>query len=171
MKEIIFVRHGKSSWKHDLTDIDRPLNNRGKKDAPYMGAYMRANNVYPDLVLSSPAIRALTTARIIAGEIGYPVKDILVNNSLYTFTLNTQKYITEHIQTLDNQYNRVMIFGHNPTFTELANYLAGDLVFTNVPTCGIVAFSFATEKWQTINANNANLTWYAFPKLLRHNRT
>ena len=84
MKRLYLVRHAKSSWKDpDLDDFDRPLNKRGKRDAPLMGQKLRQADVRPDLIVSSPAKRAAKTAKIMAGQIEYPVKKIIWDESLY----------------------------------------------------------------------------------------
>ncbi len=170
MKTLYLVRHAKSSWKNpDLADMDRPLNKRGKRDAPRIGLFLKEKNILPDLIISSPANRALTTAKVIAEQIGYPVEKIIENNDLYTFSYNPEE-ITQILAPLSDQYQTVMLFGHNPTFTEAANFF-GDKHFDNVPTCGVVGFQLSIHRWQSIGRDNlqSQLTFYMFPKMLPDN--
>jgi phosphohistidine phosphatase len=160
MKKLILVRHAKSSWDHPgLLDFERPLNDRGKKDAPLMGQVLKAKGIKPDMILSSPAIRALNTAVIIAQEIGYN-KNIQVNKKLY------HGYVPDLwavVKTVPDDVESLMLFGHNPSFTEFANELA-QMQIDNIPTCGIFAVGWQTSRWTEINRKNGEFIFYDFPK-------
>ena len=161
MKRLFLVRHAKSSWDNpSLDDIDRPLNNRGKKNAPEMGIRLRKQGILPDLLISSPAIRAYTTAKKISEEIGYPKKKIEVDDRLYHGSSNSMISI---VQGLKNKINSVMLFGHNPGFTDFANMLCGINIY-NIPTTGIVAIDFSTDDWSAINYNAGELVFFDYPK-------
>ena len=111
MKTLYLIRHAKSSWKDiTLDDFDRPLNQRGKKNAPFMGKLLKQREVKPDLIISSPAKRAKCTANIIAREIGY-TKDIVFEPKIYESNLVSLKNV---IYSIDDKYNTVFLFGHNP---------------------------------------------------------
>ena len=146
MKSLFLVRHAKSS-KDDPTsaDRDRPLADRGRKEAPEMGKRLAKRHVKPDLLVSSPALRALTTAQLIADEIGYARKDITVDERMYASSADALLAV---IRALDKKLDRVMLFGHNPEFTELAHRLSGEIV--DMPTCAVAEFRFDTKKWSDI---------------------
>lgn len=139
---LLLVRHAKSSWKDEsLADIDRPLNKRGQRDAPEMAARLKQRGLMPDLIVSSPAVRALATARIMAGELGYG-NDIVVDEELYPASPSG---VLETVKAIDDSVRIVIIVSHNPTLTELANYFSSEEI-GNVPTCGIVMLSIADWK-------------------------
>ena len=161
MKEITFVRHAKSSWDDPSLDaLDRPLNNRGKRNAPEMGIRLRKQGIIPDLLISSPAKRAHTTAKSIAEEIGYPKKKIVIDDRLYHGSSNSMISI---IQSQGKKINSVMLFGHNPGFTDFANMLCGINIY-NIPTAGIVAIDFNIDKWSEVNYNSGELVFFDYPK-------
>jgi phosphohistidine phosphatase len=160
MKTLILARHAKSSWKHpELPDLLRPLNRRGEQDAPMMGERLAKRAVEPDLIVSSPATRALATAEAIAREIGYPEEDILADERLYgasSFDL------IEIIQELDVHLDHVMLFGHNPGLTDLANDLGCDI--DNIPTCGVVELQFDIGSWALVGDIDPTCVDFDYPK-------
>ena len=114
MKSLYLVRHAKSSWKNpNLDDFERPLNKRGRKNAPFMGKVLKKLKVAPDLVISSPANRAATTARIIAAAINYPLKNIRYSEAIYEFGENALIHVVKQI---DDTVNKAMVVGHNPAY-------------------------------------------------------
>jgi phosphohistidine phosphatase len=161
LKILILVRHAKSSWKDaSLADRDRPLNKRGKRDAPEMGRRLAARGAAPDLIVSSPAARALATARIIAEAVGYPVDAIREDERLY---LASPTELLEAIRDLDDGYDRVFLFGHNPGLTELVNELSEPAV-DNVPTCGLVELRLAAERWADVSPDTVRRVSFDTPK-------
>jgi len=145
-RTLILVRHAKSSWEEvDLHDRERPLAGRGKRDAPMMGKRLATQKVKPDLILSSPARRALTTAEIIANELGYKAKDVVVDERLYATEPETLLAV---IGGLNDKLKCVMIFGHNPELAELAHHLSSEI--TQMPTCAVAEFTFESKSWSTI---------------------
>jgi phosphohistidine phosphatase len=161
MKTLYLARHAKSSWKDpELSDVDRPLNKRGKKDAPFMGEVLNEKGIKPDLMVTSPARRARLTAESIAKEIGYKKKDIVVEEDLYEFSTSG---LLDVIQGFDDEYNSVMIFGHNPAFTTLNNSLT-DQYIDNIPTCGIVCIQFDLQ-WNQIESNSGKTQFFIYPKM------
>ncbi len=144
MKDLILVRHAKSSWKDaTLDDRERPLNKRGERDAPEMGARLARCKNRPDLIVSSPAVRALETARVIAGKLDYPRGSIVVKESLYGAGVADLLGV---IRSVDESVARLMLFGHNPGLTDLANHL-GPRPVPNLPTCGVLHLRFETDTW------------------------
>jgi phosphohistidine phosphatase len=146
MKTLFLVRHAKSSRDNpSLSDRDRPLGDRGKKDAPKMGKRLAKRNVKPDLLLSSPALRALRTAQLIAEEVGYERNGIVVENRLYATNADDLLAV---VRGLDNGLDRVMLFGHNPEFAVLAHRLSSEII--DMPTCAVAEFTFDTKSWSDV---------------------
>ncbi len=161
MKILTLVRHAKSSWKDtSLADRDRPLNKRGKRDAPEMGRRIAAAGIRPSLIVSSPAVRAWTTARVVADAIGYPREFLQRDKNLY---LGTVSSILDVIVAQDNGFNSLMLVGHNPGFTDFANYLVPGLT-NNIPTAGVVSVELETDDWSLHDKPRARLLLYDFPK-------
>lgn len=162
-KTLILVRHAKSSWKDaTLNDIQRPLNKRGGKDAPKMGKHLVKQGIIPDVIFSSPGLRALTTARLLSVELGIKPTEIRIKESLYTF--NSYDLLTA-IKSLKDKYNKVMIVCHNPAITDLTNYLSGSQIH-NVPTSGVVALKFSINTWDKVSKGKAKLSSFDYPKKL-----
>jgi phosphohistidine phosphatase len=146
MKTLFLIRHAKSSWGDTaLPDKDRPLNDRGRRDAPKMGERLAKRDVKPDLILSSPAMRALKTAEIIAKKLDYRRKDIVVDDRFYAVAADD---LLDVIHKLDDKLERVMLFGHNPELTELAHRLSSKI--THMPTCAVAEFTFDAKSWSKI---------------------
>ena len=162
MKNVFLVRHAKSSWKDmSLRDIERPLNKRGKRDAPYMAKLLAGKVAKPDALISSPANRAFTTAAHFAKAWEIDRMDIIQKEEIYEAY---QSDILEVIQALDEQWQSVFIFGHNPTFTMLANAFPGGGFISNVPTCGVVELHSQAEKWSLFSPKNTRLVHFYYPK-------
>ena len=162
MKTLTLVRHAKSSWKDSsLSDRNRPLNKRGKRDAPDMGRRIAAAGIRPSLIISSPATRAWTTAKIIADEIGYPREFLQRDKTLYLASVDD---ILDVIAAQDVGFNSLMLVGHNPGFTAFANYLVPGLT-NNVPTAGVVSVELHSDDWSLYDRPDAELLVYDFPKI------
>ena len=161
MKELYIVRHAKSSWSQPaLEDFDRPLNPRGKRDAPEMGRRLTKLRVLPDMVLSSPAKRAISTAQLIIDEIGFP-KDNIVRDLDFLHTSVAQ--MVRGLKKVPDDVGTLMVFGHNPGFTDLANYFSG-VAIPNIPTCGVVAIRFEVAQWTQIGEGIGNMVLFDYPK-------
>jgi phosphohistidine phosphatase len=142
MKTLLILRHAKSSWKFsDLSDHDRPLNRRGKRDAPRMGKTLKERKLVPDLVISSSAKRAMDTASAVAKHSGYKGRRIKFE-SLYA--AEPAAYLAV-LRELDDNYRRVLIVGHNPGVEELVEMLTGEIHI--IPTCTLAHVEFDIEKW------------------------
>jgi phosphohistidine phosphatase len=160
MKTLFLVRHAKSSRDDpSLPDRDRPLADRGIQDAPKMGKRLAKRDVKPDLLLSSPALRALTTAQLIAKEVGYKRKDIVVDDRLYASSADDLLAV---IRALDKKLNRVMLFGHNPEFTDLAHRLSSENI--DMPTSAVVEFNFDTKAWSDVGEVQPAKVTVDYPK-------
>ena len=161
MKKLFIVRHAKSSWDHpELDDYDRPLNKRGKRNAPEMGQRLANRKVKPDAMVTSPAKRAAATARRIAEQISFPVSDIQKEAMLYHGSVTNMINV---IQATSDAVDSLMIFGHNPGLTDLANRLSGSDIY-NIPTCGIVEIEFSVAHWKEIELSTGKLVTFDFPK-------
>ncbi|MCH9008735.1 histidine phosphatase family protein [candidate division KSB1 bacterium] len=161
MKRLFLIRHAKSSWSDpDLRDFERPLNKRGKRDAPVMGARLARHKVNPDLILSSPARRAFKTAKIMASEIGCPIKKIQTHKAIYLADVPT---LMDVLRKIDSACETVFLFGHNPGLTMLANYLTNYYV-DNIPTSGIFCIDFEIASWREVSQGNGRVTFFDYPK-------
>ncbi len=164
MKTLTLVRHAKSSWKDtSLRDSERPLNKRGRRDAPEMGRRIRDHGIRPSLIVSSPAVRAWTTAKLIAAEIGYPLEFLQKERSLYLASVDD---ILDVVAAQDEGFNSLMVVGHNPGFTEFANFLCPGLT-GNLPTAGVVSVEFDRDDWQLYERPSIRLVVHDYPKLRR----
>jgi len=161
MKTLILVRHGKSSWKHPVRDIDRPLKKRGSTDATMVSDEFLKTKIQPDYVVSSPAKRAFDICKIFIKKLEISDKKLEINPTIYDFQ-GTQT--ADFIKSLDNNYHKVMLFGHNYAFTWLVNTL-GDRYIDNLPTSGLVVISFDVQSWKDIKKGITELM--LFPKNLR----
>jgi phosphohistidine phosphatase len=161
MKTLTLVRHAKSSW-HDtnLSDRERPLNKRGLRDAPIMGRRAVEAGIRPSLIISSPAVRAWTTAKVFATELGYPVEFLQREDDIYLASLDR---LLEVVASQDAGFNNLMVFGHNPGLTDFANYLSPGLT-NNLPTAGIVSVEFDRDDWSLFERPKTELLVYDYPK-------
>jgi len=161
MKQVYLVRHAKSSWgEPGLADFDRPLNKRGERDALRMGERLKEMGVRPDTIVSSPAKRALSTARTIADALDY-ADEIRLNEILYGAAPDDTLGV---VRSTDSGHDSVMVFGHNPTMTDLVNLVPGFDV-GNVPTCAICAIAIDVDDWSAVDLTRGQLVFYEYPKL------
>jgi phosphohistidine phosphatase len=160
-KTLLIHRHAKSSWDDlSLSDFERPLNQRGKADAPRMGKRLKMQGFHIDLFLSSPARRAIETARIIASELGAPASDIQEDRNIY---MAGTRQLLKIVNQLNDSLETVILFGHNPGFTELIDYLSGTDV-VNLPTCGVAVIEFPLDSWAEVSRNTGSLVHFDYPK-------
>ena len=161
MKNLFLTRHAKSSWGNPgLADIDRPLNERGKKAAPFMGKLIVDKGEKPDLLISSPANRAISTAKAFGGAMGLVENDIIIDRTIYGAGA---QQLLELVQDQDDLYKSIMLFGHNPTFTSFVNLLTGNNIM-NVVTCGVIRIDFEFSSWTNIDFGSGRLVYYEYPK-------
>lgn len=161
MKTLYLMRHAKSSWSFDdLTDKERPLNDRGRDDAPMMGQALAKRNIQLDLLLSSPAVRALSTAALVAHELNYPADKVAVEEHIYEATVPDLLAVVRHCP---DEADSVLLVGHNPTITDFANVLSPSTI-PDMPTAAIVCLKFACARWAEIDRANAEYYFYDHPK-------
>lgn len=160
MKKIILVRHGKSAWDNPLlNDHDRPLAERGTADAPKMAKRLKKKGIFPDLVLSSTALRASETARITAKVLDYPIAEIIYEKGLFHASPNQ---ILKYIRMQNDKLNTIFVFGHNPGFNELISHLGGEL--DNLPTSGQFGFKLNSDHWSDLKPETVSVWFFDYPK-------
>lgn len=163
MKTLLVIRHAKSSWDAiNIDDFARPLNERGKRDAPRMGKRLKEREIHPDLILSSPAKRALSTSKKIAKILSYPEANIKTDRQLYH---PDEETILSVVQGLKDNFNHVILCSHNPGLTDFVNTLmSGEFDIDNVPTCGVVALELDVERWSDVNWGEGRMLFFDYPK-------
>lgn len=161
MKTLYLLRHAKSSWATPgQKDYDRPLNDRGLRDAPAMGARMRERAYEVDLVISSPAARALSTAYAVCDELGLDPSLIEQDRQIY---LAGSAKLLQLISFFDESKHSALIVAHNPALTDLANELARASI-DNIPTCGLVSIALPIEYWAQVLPGVGKVLDFDFPK-------
>lgn len=161
MKTLYLCRHAKSSWTDPgVDDHDRPLNERGLRNAVHMAAVFKQRGEPIDLLVSSTANRALTTARFFAEALSIPKDAIAQDRSIYLAERST---LIQFVNGFSSNADRVMLFGHNPGFTILLDHLS-DAGVDNLPTCGLVRIDFALDNWAHIGKKSGTLVWFDYPK-------
>lgn len=161
VRDICFVRHAKSSWDHPgLKDYDRPLDNRGLRDAPMMGAKMKKLGLIPQLIITSGAKRARTTAEFFAEEFSLAASDFLIQDKLYEASPDE---VFEVVRSVPSNITFVYLFGHNPSFTWVANSLSG-IHIDNVPTCGVVHAQANLSDWKKFKPEHTGFIGFHYPK-------
>jgi phosphohistidine phosphatase len=166
MKTIFLIRHAKSSWAAaNMRDFDRPLELRGHNDAPRMAKHLKQLGFQPDLIVSSPAMRAKTTAAYFADAFGIPLESIDYQQDIYEAN---EEDIENVIRELPEEAQTVLIFGHNPTFTYVADAYSKIHRFDNISTCGIVQIEAYTEGslWKNFHPNTAEVKAFWYPKTI-----
>lgn len=161
MKTLLVVRHAKSSWdRFDQPDMERPLNDRGKKDAPDMAQRLKEKGLKIDLFVASPAKRAKKTARLFAEEYKVDKDDILIRDELYEPSVESfYKVVT----TLPDKQNVVALFSHNPGISEFVNTLT-HVRIDDMPTCGVFAVSAAVNHWGEFREAEKQFLFFDYPK-------
>lgn len=161
MKTLYILRHAKSDWQfEELSDHDRPLNKRGRTDAPLMGSELASRGVAPKRIVSSSAVRALSTATLVAKELDYDPDDIVIDDRIYGADKNM---LLEVVQETPMEMDSMMLVAHNEALSDFANMLSPQSI-GSLPTAGIVALQFSCESWYEISQENATFLFLDFPK-------
>ncbi len=162
-RQLFIVRHGKSDWSDpELRDIDRPLKNRGVRNAYAMAEFIKEKGLKPELMISSPAARALNTASIFFTVLDMKADEMLVDDRMYHASPGE---IIEIVTEVQDNVHSIMIFGHNPSFTGLANIFLAEHIY-NIPTAGLVFLDFAMDRWQEITKTKPVDYFFEYPKKL-----
>ena len=162
MKNLLVMRHAKSDWGNNLPDIERPLNKRGKKAAPVMGKELLKRNKKPGLILSSPAKRAVSTAKRVIEAIDYKKEMLIVKD----FYFGYMEHIINSIKTIDSENDIIMVIGHNPLWEDLIAELSSKSSFITMPTAAIASLVFETDDWSSITEHSGKLEWIITPQNL-----
>jgi phosphohistidine phosphatase len=161
MKELLLIRHAKSDWNDpSLSDFDRPLNKRGKADAPLMAHRLLDKKIKIDAFISSPAKRAKKTASIFAKEYRMDKKNILLSEELYAAEENV---FFEVIRNTNDKFDSIALFSHNPALTDFANLLS-DVRIDNIPTCGVFAIKVDAKHWADFKEAKKDFWFFDYPK-------
>jgi len=161
MKTLLLIRHAKSSWDDSqLSDFERPLNERGKKDAPVMAKRIREEKIKIDCFISSPAKRAKKTASFFMDEYGVKEKDLVLLPSLYEASVNN---FYDAVENINDTNNVVALFSHNPGITDFVNTLTEKHI-DNMPTCSVFALKIKTKKWQDFKKAEKTFLLFDYPK-------
>jgi phosphohistidine phosphatase len=161
LKRLYLIRHAKSSWSNlKISDFDRPLNQRGKKEAPLMAERLAQHGVCPDVLISSPAKRAKATAEIVARTVKYPVKKIHYEDSAYT---SATIDLLRVLQRIDDRIESAFLVGHNYAITDLAVMLTGEYI-SKIPTSGVVAMDLAVPAWENVGPGKGAILFFDYPK-------
>ena len=159
-KELIIIRHAKSDWENaNLKDFDRTLNKRGKANAPEMAHRLLKEGIIPQLIISSPAVRALTTAKFFADTWQIPLTEINQEPTIYEASVKT---LLKVVNQFDNRFDKIAMFGHNPGFTDLVNYFGGHI--DNMPTCSVAILKFPFNDWAMISEGTGKISLFDYPK-------
>ncbi len=160
-KTLHIVRHGKSSWDYEnISDIDRPLSPRGINNAYLMAKKLSERKVVPDRFITSPANRALYTSIIFSRVLKFPYEKIQISDSIY---MGYTDDLLELVKSQDKSVSNLLIFGHNPAFTAMANQLM-DNYLDNIPTAGIVSLTYSIESWAEIGKTSPSKDFFDYPK-------
>ena len=162
MKRLTLVRHAKSDWGDPtLEDFERPLNARGERDAPEMARRCAAAGLKPTLIVTSPAVRALATAKAFAKALGYPARKIRHADEAY---LATPGALLEVVRKLGGRSSHVMLFGHNPGISQFAALLADDDSLGELPTAAVVSLAVDVKSWSALEPGGAERVFRDYPK-------
>lgn len=161
MKTLILVRHAKSSWDDfSLTDFERPLNDRGKRDAPMMARRLQGLQLIPDALVSSTAKRARKTAEVFARELGLAESAIHLTDELY---LASPETIGRVVSAVDDRYQTIALFAHNPGITDFANQL-GVARIDDMPTCAMYGVTAKVAHWADFLGSDKSFRFFDYPK-------
>lgn len=162
MRILTLVRHAKSSRDYpELSDFERPLNNRGRKEAPLIATRLRKADIKPDLLVSSPATRAIATARIFAEELNLALTEIVLNPHIYEASAWTLLHI---VRSLPPETEEVMLFGHNPGISNFAHDLCKDCPFDEMDTASAVRIELPARAWSLVQPGSGKVLRYDTPK-------
>lgn len=164
MKTLILCRHAKSDWPSAVADIDRPLKKRGIENAEYLGKLLANQDFMPDLIVSSPANRALGTARLVANKLGYDRERIQIESAVYHQGMAA---LLKIVASLPEQVDTAMIFGHNPTMEDTVREILGSEAAFYMPTGAMACLESYGNTWAALNTNTVHLRWFLVPRLQR----
>lgn len=164
-REILLIRHAKSSWDNpNLTDFDRPLAERGLRDAPVMANELAKHRIPIDLVIASPSVRTTQTLEYFRATLKIPQERIVWDSTVFH---SSTENLLRILSALDDSVRHVVFVGHNPSMTDLSNALQSDTLIDNVPTCGIVHISGSWSSWKELRQQKGKLEFFLYPKMFQ----
>ena len=159
-KTLYLVRHAKSGWiDSSQLDFDRILAGQGNQDAAAMGRHLQENGIQPDIVICSPAWRAVQTLEHLAAGMNVPIADVLYNKSIYEAATST---LLEIVRNIDDAFGSAMLIGHNPSMSGLINHLTGEPI-SNMPTCSIATIRTPSNHWKKTDSAASQLLDFTYP--------
>jgi phosphohistidine phosphatase len=162
MKRLILVRHAKAEQGGYDRDFERELSEKGKDDAGNVASDLKEKNIIPDYMISSPAARALTTAKIFARELNYPVQNIIEERGLY-FDFTTHDFV-DMIHDVPDQFDTLFVFAHNPFIYFMAENMCQNFN-GDMPTCSTVVLEFKATSWEKVEPHKGHLLLHLYPRL------
>jgi phosphohistidine phosphatase len=160
LHKLYLLRHAKSDWSvPGQKDIDRVLSTRGLNDTPRIGRKLYDMELMPDLIICSSSQRTRQTAELICEQLKFDQETIVFNQDIYEASMRT---LFNTISAIDSQYKSVMMIGHNPGFTYLAEYLTNEII-DNMPTCSVVCIEFDINSWEEVSGGLGTLKWFVRP--------
>lgn len=160
MKQLLIVRHAESDWDPELEDFNRPLNLNGNEDAVSMAKRLADKQILPELLVSSPALRAVSTAAIFAGAFKIGTEEISSVPGVYDASVNTLLHIISHFE---DKYNCAALFGHNPGLSQLLSYLTNTGSY-DLPPCGMALIEFPLQNWKLISGGTGDAVFFEYPQ-------
>ena len=166
MKTIVVMRHAKSDWSNRvLADYDRPLNKRGETDAPLIGSVLKQLSLIPDIIISSPALRAKLTAEKTAKTCAY-TGEIIFRDSFY---FGNSKSVLEAIEELPDRYETVLVIGHNPILEHFISMMVSNTSLKiKLPTAAFAVIKTEHDTWKRVKEDSGILTLLLVPRMLKH---
>lgn len=159
-KQVILVRHGNAiSGLQTGSDFDRTLSSTGINEAQEIAFRFKNRKIIPSLMVSSPALRAISTAKIFAGIMGLDPQEIVTQDSIYESGIPT---LLRTVNNFSEQVNSAAIFGHNPEISGFAEYLTNDSIF-QLPTCGVVVINFKLDSWDLVSRDTGTMLLFDYP--------
>lgn len=160
-KQLLIIRHAKAEEADfKKSDFKRALSTRGEKNAQEMAQRLQVKKIKPQILLSSPALRAISTANYFATGLGIPTSEIIQDPEIYDALSNT---LLDCINKIDDEADFVALFGHNPALTHLVNTFCNSIIY-NIPTCGMALIKFPFDSWKMLSQGTGDLIFYDFPK-------
>ena len=161
-KHLVLMRHAKSDWSvSGQKDFDRELNPRGNRDAPRMGGRLvQEKNFNPDCVVSSPAVRTTNTVRYVCEQLKYDEEKIVFEPDIFEGSVRS---LLKIVNSFDNSLNTILLVGHNPGLSYLAEYLTKQEI-GELPTAGVISMLFELDSWDQISEGTGSLEWFIYPK-------
>ncbi|MDR6941306.1 SixA phosphatase family protein [Mucilaginibacter pocheonensis] len=157
MKKLLLIRHAKATHESGYIDFDRPLKQSGMQDAVFMAGVLKGHGIIPEIIVTSPALRTLTTAQIFTEHLNLPTPN--TDKKIYDASEFT---LVNVINNLPNENDFIGLVGHNPGISQLLHYLTGQT--RDLPTCAVALISFDNDDWRSISSEDGHLEFYDSPK-------